>query len=178
MAALAALALTHASAQEISEPQGYRTENYRAPTPATLNGARVVATEEAQAIWKAGAAVFIDVLPHAPRPANLPAGTIWREKPHFNIPGSVWLADTGYGELAPAMRRYLLRNLERVSAGDHNRLLVVYCQRACWMSWNAAKRILALGYTRVAWYPDGTDGWSEAGLPLQQSQPEPLTGQE
>ncbi len=35
------------------------------------------------------------------------------------------------------------------------------------MSWNAAKRALALGYQNVAWYPDGTDGWHEAGLPLQ-----------
>src|SRR6478672_2535360 len=48
------------------EPEGYRTDNYRAPVPATLADARVLATEEAEAIWRAGAAIFIDVLPHPP----------------------------------------------------------------------------------------------------------------
>ena len=35
------------------------------------------------------------------------------------------------------------------------------------MSWNAAKRALALGYAHVAWYPEGADGWAAAGLPLE-----------
>jgi rhodanese-related sulfurtransferase len=41
------------------------------------------------------------------------------------------------------------------------------------MSWNAAKRILSYGYSNVAWYPDGTDGWARADLPVAESQPEP-----
>src|SRR5271154_6631495 len=81
------------------EPPAYRLDNYRAPTPATLAGARVVTTAEAEELWKAGAA-FVDVLPHVARPANLPSGTIWREKTRVNIPGSIWLPDTGYGALA------------------------------------------------------------------------------
>jgi len=162
-----------AFAQDISEPEGYRTEDYRAPTPATLKGARVVTTAQAEQIWKAGSAVFLDVLPHAPRPAGLPPGTIWREKPRRNIPGSTWLPDTGYGALAPGTEDYLRTNLARVTAGDRSRTLVVYCLRDCWMSWNAAKRIIATGYADVVWYPDGTDGWAEAGLPLQESMPEP-----
>jgi len=64
-----------------TEPDAYRQENYRAPTPATLAGARVVTTDQAEAIWKNGNAVFVDVLPRPPRPPNLPAGTIWRDKP-------------------------------------------------------------------------------------------------
>ena len=38
---------------------------------------------------------------------------------------------------------------------------------------NAAKRALALGYTNVAWYPEGSDGWAAAGLPLEKRTPEP-----
>jgi rhodanese-related sulfurtransferase len=34
------------------------------------------------------------------------------------------------------------------------------------MSWNAAKRALALGYTHVMWFSEGTDGWQELGYPL------------
>ncbi|HWP14120.1 MAG TPA: PQQ-dependent catabolism-associated CXXCW motif protein [Xanthobacteraceae bacterium] len=161
-----------ARAAEVKEPDSYRTDDYRSPTPATLRGAKAVATDEAEAIWKSGNAVFIDVMPHPPRPPGLPPGTIWRERPRLNIPGSIWLPDTGYGALAGVTENYLRSNLERVSGGDRGKLLVFYCLRNCWMSWNAAKRALAIGYTNVAWYPDGTDGWEDALLPLQESKPE------
>jgi hypothetical protein len=141
LAILLAIAAGPALAQApVAEPDGYRMEDYRAPAPATLSGARTIATAQAHAIWKAGEAAFIDVLPHPPRPTNLPAGTIWRERDRLDIPGSVWLPDTGYGELTPA-------------------------------SWNAGKRALALGYRNVAWYPDGTDGWHEAELPMEKATP-------
>jgi len=53
------------------EPDCYRMEEYRAPTPANLKGARVFTTDEARGISQKGAAAFIDVLPQTPRPANL-----------------------------------------------------------------------------------------------------------
>jgi PQQ-dependent catabolism-associated CXXCW motif protein len=171
---IAALALTSpAYAQENApEPEGYRTDNYRAPVPATLAGARVLATGEAEVIWRAGVGVFIDVLPHPPKPQNLPAGTIWREKPRLNIPGSVWLPDTGYGTLAAATEDYLREGLARATGDDKTKLVVIYCQADCWMSWNAAKRALSYGYSNVAWYPDGTEGWQRADLPVEDSQPQ------
>jgi PQQ-dependent catabolism-associated CXXCW motif protein len=162
----------------VPEPEGYRTENYRAPVPVTLAGGRVLTTREAAAIWRAKSAVFIDVLPRPPKPGNLPAGTVWRDKPRFNLPGSVWLPDTGYGELAAPTETYLKQGLARATGGDKARQLVIYCQEDCWMSWNAAKRILSYGYSNVAWYPDGTDGWEHAGLPLVEAQPEPRTDAE
>jgi PQQ-dependent catabolism-associated CXXCW motif protein len=154
------------------EPEHYRTEDYRAPTPTSLRGARVIATAQAEALWRAGTAAFVDVMPQVPRPANLPEGTLWREKPRLNIPGSTWLADTGYGQLSAGMETYFRDGLERITGGDRAKVLVIYCQRDCWMSWNAAKRAVALGYT-VAWYPDGTDGWQEVGLPLNAAVPAP-----
>jgi len=177
---LAALALTaQAFAQEwVPEPDSYRTENYRAPVPATLAGARVLSTGEAEAIWRAKTGVFIDVLPRAPKPKNLPEGTVWRDKPRFNIPGSVWLPDTGYGALAPPTEDYLRYGLARASGDNKQALLVIYCQADCWMSWNAAKRILSYGYPNVAWYPEGTEGWERANLPVTESQPEPRANEE
>lgn len=167
------LAVAGAAAAGISEPDSYRQEDYRAPTPATLRGAKVIGTEEAARIWRSHSASFVDVLPRPPRPRDLPAGTLWRDKPRADIPGSIWLPDTGYGELAPSMARYFSMGLDKATDGDRARMLVVYCLRDCWMSWNAAKRALALGYSNVAWYPEGTDGWLAAGLPLQDATPEP-----
>ena len=158
-------------ADEIEEPAGYRFEPYRAPTPRGLTGATTVDTAAAERMWREGNALFVDVLPHEAKPANLPAVTVWRERRRDNIPGSVWLANVGYGALNPDMEDYFRRSLEELTAGDRNRALVFYCQMNCWMSWNAAKRAIALGYARVHWYPDGTDGWTAAGLPLAEAQP-------
>jgi PQQ-dependent catabolism-associated CXXCW motif protein len=155
------------------EPDGYRRDVYHAPTPATLKGARVLTNAEAHALWESKAAAFIDALPQAPRPKNLPRNVLWRDKPRADIPGSLWLPDTGYGELAPSMLAYFTDGLKKASGGDLHHTLAFYCRRDCWMSWNAAKRALTLGYTSVDWYPEGTDGWSEAGYPLEPRQPEP-----
>jgi PQQ-dependent catabolism-associated CXXCW motif protein len=165
------------AAEVIDEPEGYRLEEYRAPTPATLRGARAIGTDEAEKIWRGNSASFVDVMPRPPRPRNLPEGTVWHDKPRSNIPGSVWLPDTGYGELAPSMAEYFAEGLHKATNGDRARLVVFYCLANCWMSWNAAKRALALGYSNVAWYRDGTDGWLAGNLPLQAATPEPRPGE-
>ena len=95
-----------------------------------------------------------------------------------NIPGTVWLPDTGYGKLAAVTEDYFRQGLARATGGNNAVLLVIYCQADCWMSWNAAKRVLSYGYPNVAWYPDGTDGWERADLPTAESQPEPRTDEE
>jgi len=155
------------------EPSVYRVDKYRAPTPLTLRGADVLSTEQAHADWVNHEAVFIDVLAQPPRPAGLPAATIWRPKPRDDIPGSLWLPDTGYGVLAPVMQDYFERGLQQATGGKQDRLIVFYCLADCWMSWNAAKRALTLGYTHVGWYPEGTDGWAEHALPLERRTPVP-----
>jgi PQQ-dependent catabolism-associated CXXCW motif protein len=172
LAALTISAMAHAQSS-VAEPGTYRTDHYRAPVPDTLAGARVLSTHETAAIWRAKSAVFIDVLPRAPKPKDLPASTVWRDAPRLDIPGSIWLPDTGYGVLAPATEDYFKQGLARASAGDRSKLLVFYCLADCWMSWNAAKRALTYGYVNVAWYPEGTDGWAFMDLPLTGAQPEP-----
>ena len=161
------------SADPPIEPEGYRLSDYRSPVPATLKGARVLTTPQVFALWTKSAAIFIDVLPQAPRPRGLPAQVIWRDKLREDIPGSVWLPDTGYGELHPSMQAYFADGLRRATHGDTSTALVFYCLADCWQSWNAAKRALSLGYTSVIWYPDGTTGWEAEGHPLEERDPQP-----
>jgi PQQ-dependent catabolism-associated CXXCW motif protein len=156
-----------------AEPSGYRMDDYNTPAPDTLHGAIVVNTEQALELWRAHQAVFIDVLPRPPKPAGLPASTIWHPKPRADIPGSIWLPDTGYGALAPVMQTYFEQGLQKATDGDPARPIVLYCKSDCWMSWNAAKRALALGYPHVVWYPEGTDGWSARDLPTEARNPLP-----
>jgi PQQ-dependent catabolism-associated CXXCW motif protein len=160
---------------DVIEPADYRMGDYRSPVPPALAGATVVTTAQARRIWERGDTLFIDVLPLAPKPANLPEGTIWRQKKRKDIPGSVWLPNVGYGRLHPAMDRWYRGHLDRLTASDKARPILVYCLMDCWMSWNAAKRALEYGYVNVIWYPDGTDGWAFEGLPVETRAPETFT---
>jgi PQQ-dependent catabolism-associated CXXCW motif protein len=167
------VALPLAAAVAPPEPNDYRTDDYRSATPATLNGAPALTTDEAHRLWQDRAAAFIDVLPRPPRPANLPADVVWRDKTRYDIPDSHWLPNVGFGALAEPTEAYFRAGLRRATGGDRHRVIVVYCLRACWMSWNAARRARAWGYDKVFWYAEGTDGWYDAGFPLEARETEP-----
>jgi PQQ-dependent catabolism-associated CXXCW motif protein len=155
------------------EPQGYRMDDYRTPTPETVAGGVVLDTDAAYELWKSGSAVWIDVLPAPRRPANLPISAIWMPVPHRDIPGSWWLPDIGRGALSPELEIYFRDHLAAATRGQRDTAVVFYCLVDCWMSWNAAKRAASWGYGRVYWYPDGTDGWEAAKLPLAETEPVP-----
>lgn len=165
---VAALAQDH-----VPEPEGYRMERYRGPVPATLKDGVVISTETAHALWHSGRVAFIDVLPRAPKPTNLPEGTIWREKPRNSIAGALWLPNVGYGAIADVTAAYFKAGLASLVGDDKNHPLVFFCLEECWMSWNAAKRALEWGHRRVFWYPDGTDGWAFYDFPQQVIDPMP-----
>lgn len=163
-----------AQAPGVSEIDGYKLDDYRSPVPRSLKGATVIDAGEADKLWDNGKSdvIFIDVFPKPPKP-NLPEGTIWREPKHESIAGSYWLANVGFGVLAPKYQKYFSDGLERLTKGDKARRVVFFCLRDCWMSWNAAKRAMGMGYTNVIWFPDGTDGWKDFALPIAEIKPEP-----
>ncbi|TIX93419.1 MAG: PQQ-dependent catabolism-associated CXXCW motif protein [Mesorhizobium sp.] len=158
-------------AGDVAEPGGYRMNDYRAPVPQTLRGASVVTTAEAEALWREKKAVFFDVMPNTPKPANLPAGTIWRDTIRKDIPGSTWLANVGYGAISEETANYFRQGLAAEADADKSRAILFYCMTNCWMSWNAAKRAVEWGYSSVIWYPPGADGWERANLPLEEKKP-------
>jgi PQQ-dependent catabolism-associated CXXCW motif protein len=155
------------------EPEGYRMDDYRAPTPEAVAGAAVLDTEVAHKLWQSGGAVWIDVLPAPRRPANLPAAAVWMPLPHRDIPGSLWLPDIGRGALSPELESYFQSHLAAATNGRKDAAVVLYCLADCWMSWNAAKRAASWGYTQVYWYRDGMDGWDAAKLPMADAEPVP-----
>lgn len=157
----------------VAEPDGYRMDDFRKPVPKTLKGATVLSNSEALALWSSKRAVFIDVYPHAPKPANLPKTTLWREPRHQTIDMAIWLPNVGYGVLSPETETYFKDHLARLSGGDKDKPLVFFCLRDCWMSWNAGKRAMTYGYSRVYWYPEGTDGWQEIGGLIEDVRPVP-----
>ena len=165
--------VAQADAPVVPEPSAYRLDDYRAPVPATVTGASAIDTVEAEALWREHRALFVDVLPAPRRPEKLPADALWKPLPRRDIPGSLWLPDVGRGALNLEFDAYFRENLERVTKGDKAAPLVIYCLADCWMSWNATKRALSYGYTRLYWYRDGTTGWETAALPTEEATPAP-----
>jgi PQQ-dependent catabolism-associated CXXCW motif protein len=153
------------------EPEGYRMDDYRAPSPATVAGGVMLDTDAAHQLWESGAAVWIDVLPAPRRPENLPPSALWMPLPHGDIPGSLWLPDIGRGALSPDVEGYFRDHLATATKLRKDAAVVFYCLADCWMSWNAAKRAASWGYTQIYWYRDGTDGWDAAKLPMQNAEP-------
>jgi PQQ-dependent catabolism-associated CXXCW motif protein len=153
------------------DAQGYRIAEFIAPVPASAPGATTVSTDRVRAMIAAGEAIPIDVLPAPPRPDGLGPDALWIPPTRYNLPGSLWLPNVGYGRLSDALTDYLRTQVARIAGADRSRKLIVYCRADCWMSWNVAKRLAAWGYTGVYWYPDGTTGWESAGLPLEPCRP-------
>ena len=158
---------------EVEEPDGYRMGEYRAPVPRTLRGATVLDAAGLADLIAERQPVLVDVMPRPRKPEGRPDDKLWLEPRRDDIPGSVWLPNSGLGELPPETAAWMASRLEALSGGDKAKPLVFYCAPNCWMSWNAARRaVVELGYTAVHWYPDGADGWREAGHELAQAVPE------
>lgn len=150
----------------VEEPDTYRMDDFRKPVPATLKGARVIDVMTAEKIHREKSAILIDVFPKPPKPANLPAGTLWRDPKHETIDGAHWLPNVGYGGMPDGVEEYFRSRLSQLMSAEPGKPLMFFCLRDCWMSWNAAKRAIAWGHQDVIWFPEGTDGWQDAGNDL------------
>lgn len=156
---------------QVPEPEDYRGEPYNAPVPETLSGAETIGAERAMDLHAQGIP-FVDVYPRTVKPENLPEDIAWREPRHDTIPGAVWLWDTGYQRISVAEETRLEDGLKRVTDGDQTAPVVIFCRADCWMSWNAAKRAVGMGYSGVIWFPGGTDEWQDAfGPELVRAEP-------
>ena len=167
-----------AGAGVVAEPQGYWEGNVDAPTPATLQGGRVIHVEGVEALLRQGKAVVIDVSNTPRRPAELAPGAPWLPVPHRAIPDALWLPGVGVGAPTRQVDDFYRDRLERATAGNVEAPLIVYCHANCWLSWNAAKRAIGYGYRRVFWFPEGIEGWTAAGRQTKVAAPQGPAAQE
>ena len=171
LAAALCMAFAAHAAPGVKQPAGYRMDDYNSSVPDAVPGARTLGAAALQALVAQGQAVLVDVLPAPRRPPGRRVDAPWLPVPRRDIPGSLWLPEIGRGAIPPALDAWMERQLATATAGDRSRPLVFYCRADCWMSWNAAKRAAAHGWREVFWYPDGTEGWEAAGLPLAEATP-------
>jgi PQQ-dependent catabolism-associated CXXCW motif protein len=168
---LLALVLTATPLFADDEPAGYRESDYDAPVPEGVSGALRIEDEAAFALWRSGKVPFIDVMPTLKRPKGLPEGSIWKGRSRMSVPGAIWLPDAGFGILDEQAEAQFRAGLDVATSGDADAPVVFLCRADCWMSWNASKRAVEWGYTRVFWYAFGTTGWSFENYPMQRLKP-------
>lgn len=151
--------------------EGYRIGRYRSPTPEQAEGGTRIDVQQLVRLQSNAkpAPILLDV-----QPVSWQSGIFLQTRQRYNLPGSVWLPNVGLGELNERWTDYFQTHLQRITQGDKQRAIVVYCTADCWMSWNAVKRANQWGYQQLYWFAEGTDGWREAERKLVAAQPVPL----
>ena len=138
----------------IDPRSSYRFEDYHAPTPHTVPGAKTIHTEELyKTLQGDNKPLLIDVL---------------GGPPHQTLSGAIWWPGSGVGHKgesasADALTKFT-RKLDELTGWDKARPVVFFClSNQCWLSYNASLRALAGGYTNVMWYRGGLESWKAAG---------------
>lgn len=94
--------------------EGYRLSHYRSPTPTHTEHARTLDTLAVQRLLgEQPQTQLIDVYR---RPWL--HGQFIEDEVHANLPGSLWLANTGDGELSSQWQHYFSHHLQQASHGD------------------------------------------------------------
>lgn len=137
----------------VATTRDLRLADYAAPTPREVPGARTIRTLQLQA-WLQRAAPMRPVL------VDVVGG-----EGHDSIPGAIWLPGAGRGRaFDDAVQAQLARALEVLTGRSNARPIVFFCVGVnCWLSYNAALRAAALGYSEVYWYRGGIEAWIDAG---------------
>lgn len=165
----------HASSEDFQDDfelftiDGYRLLRYRSPTPLASEHAITLTTQALLKLMNRNAKVaLLDVQPIQWNHVFI------QKEPRLHIPGSTWTPNVGLGVLEPEWSDYFKFNLEKITQGNKNHPVVIYCNADCWMSWNALKRASAWGYTNLYWYRNGSDGWIDHDLDTVIAQPVPF----
>lgn len=165
IAAMLLLTPIGAQADPLFTPDGYRIARYRASVSRAPGGVNRIAPAAAARLRPDRDAIFIDVLPA--EGGHRESDGRWRlARERKSIPRAHWFPEVGRGVLQPDMATWFSSGVRQLTNGRRDRMLILFCLSDCWMSWNAARRLKAWGYSNVWWLAEGTDGWQELGLPL------------
>ncbi len=158
----AALFLAAAAPAPVPEPQGLFDGPMRGDTPDTLKGATVVDAKTVAEMREHAHPLLLDVAEMEKKPPSMASDMPWMPT-HRSIPGAVWLVAGGFGTSDPGYAAAYRTRVAALANHDLDRPVIVFCHPHCWGSWNAAKRLVILGYHHVYWYPDGVEGWQSSG---------------
>ena len=142
----------------VPEPKGLYQGAMHGYTPNTITGGTVVDTAQLVKLMGTEHPLLLDVAEKDRKPPSMAPGMIWLPD-HRSIPGAAFLQGGGKGDPDPAYADAFKSRVAALTGGDKAKPIVTFCHPDCWGSWNAAKRLIGDGYTKVYWYPEGAEGW-------------------
>lgn len=130
-----------------------RSGQFHAATPTAIPGGAMVTTNEVmQALQAANELILIDVL-----------GGQYSLPNAYMAPGL-----SQAGSFNDRTQQQAAQWLSQITRGRSDLAIVVFCSDPqCWLSYNAALRVINAGYSSVYWYRGGLQAWQMAGLPMQ-----------
>ncbi len=155
----------------VSEPKGFYQGAMHGYTPSTVTGGTAIDTAQLTKLL-AEHPLLVDVAEEDRKPPSMDKDMVWLPN-HRSIPGAVFLRSGGQGDIGGAYADAFRVRLAALTGGDKTKPIVTFCHPDCWGSWNAAKRLIGDGYTKVYWYPEGTEGW-EADHDTRVVKPDPV----
>jgi PQQ-dependent catabolism-associated CXXCW motif protein len=155
--ALAISLITPASAAA-PEPPGLWEGQMHGETPGSLAGATVIQTDSLADLRDSIHPILFDVADADKKPVENSNEAPLTAK-HLSIRGATWLPGAGSGTADSAFSHDFEKRISALTTSNLDQPIVVFCHPRCWAGWNAAKRLVGLGYRRVFWYPQGVEGW-------------------
>ncbi len=153
---------------------GLRIHYYTDAVPDAVPGGITLDTEAVRHLISQMPVVLLDVLSINDVRYDELDGSWPGHSTRKNIPGSIWLPNVGYGRPSNDMLNYLIDSATSATGGDADHAILVYCVSDCWMGWNAVQHLAGGGFSKVYWYPSGTDGWVEKGYSVELAHPLPV----
>lgn len=142
----------------VQEPDGLYQGAMHGYTPNTIKGGTVVDTAQLSKLIESEKPLLLDVAEKDRKPPSMGKDMIWAPT-HRSIPGAVFLQGGGKGTDESGYGDAFKTRVTALTGGDLNKPVVTFCHPDCWGSYNAAKRLVGLGYKHVYWYREGLEGW-------------------
>lgn len=142
----------------VPEPDGLYQGAMHGYTPSTVKGATVLDTAALAKLIDEKKPLLLDVAEKDRKPPSMGKDTPWLPT-HRSVPHAVFLQGGGRGTDDGGYAEAFKARIEALTGGEKSKPVVTFCHPDCWGSYNAAKRLVGLGYTQVYWYREGTEGW-------------------
>jgi PQQ-dependent catabolism-associated CXXCW motif protein len=154
------LLLTGVASAMVPEPDGFWRGPMHGETPNSVKRASVIDTQALVELRARERPVLLDLAAADQRPSSMSRDILWLPI-HRSIPGTAWFPGAGGSSTDTAFERVFKQRIRALANGDLDIPIVVFCHPQCWASWNASKRLVALGYHYIYWYSEGLEGWRD-----------------
>lgn len=158
----------------VHEPKTYHQGDLHGPTATTLMGATPPPKNELDTVAKTIGLSNLAKVAAKENPLLLDVSTsdVAMRPDYKSVPGAVLLVGAGSGTDDQAFMDAYKERIHTLTGGDIHKPIMVFSHPEDWSGYNAAKRLVYLGYKHIRWYRGGVEGWVKGGYPTAPAKPD------